>query len=155
MCHFFPHRFISWSPLQGTPSIKYHSLVLPRSLNVNQSRYRPGQALRIPGVWGSQISRQSAHESGKVVSPTHRPDLPQQIFLVLISVTNWVNPLAIVLPKGLCQWKIPVIPSGIEPATFPWSVDIFINYTFINKTVNLSMLPVSAYILAMYTIYYI
>ena len=27
-------------------------------------------------VWGSQISRQSAHEGGKVVSPTHRQPLP-------------------------------------------------------------------------------
>jgi hypothetical protein len=88
-------------------------------MKVKQSHYSPWQTLRVPGVWGSQILRQSAHEVGKIVSPTvRRPPFPQEIFLALISVRGWVNSRAIVWPEELCQWKIPMKPSGIDPATF-------------------------------------
>jgi len=82
--------------------------------NVQQSLYRPRKALTVSGVWGFQISWQSAYEGGKVVSP-----LPhQKIFLVLISIRSWVYPTTIVRPEGLYQRKIPKTPSRIEPATF-------------------------------------
>jgi len=78
---------------------------------LKQSLYRPGQALRVTWGWVSQISRHSAHEVGKVVSPTHRPPLPPRKY-------PWYTFLleTIVRPEGLSQWKIPVIQSCIEPA---------------------------------------
>ena len=63
----------------------------------------------------------TAQDGGKVVSLTHRPSLPQEKLLVLISVRGWVDPRAIVQSERLCQWKIPMTPAGIEPVTF-WFV---------------------------------
>ena len=40
------------------------------------SHFSRGQGQRVPEVGSSQISRQLAHEGGKVVNPTHRSTLP-------------------------------------------------------------------------------
>jgi hypothetical protein len=90
----------------------------PHLVLVKLSRYRPGQVLGLSGDWGSRISRQSAHKGCKVVSPTHRPSLPQEGLLVLISVRGWAYPRVTMRPEELSHWKIPVAPSGIKPATF-------------------------------------
>jgi hypothetical protein len=59
--------------------------------------------------------RQSAHEGGKVVSPTYRPRLPPGRY-PLISVRGWVDPTAIVWLEGLSQWIIPMIHRESNPA---------------------------------------
>jgi len=87
---------------------------------VKQSLYKPGQALWVPGGWGSQISRQCTHEDCKVVSPVQWLPLPppQKIFLTLISVKrlSWTQSHSIA--RRLCQWKIAMTPLGYKPMTF-------------------------------------
>jgi hypothetical protein len=85
---------------------------------VKQSHYRPGQARTVPGGWGSQISRQSSHEGGKVVSPRHRPLYPSGNTPGTHFFGGWVKPRTIKKLERLGQWKIPTTPSGMEPTTF-------------------------------------
>ena len=79
-------------------------------------------------VWsGSEGSRKlrfpdfmtTAQNTGKVVSLTHRPPLPQEIHLVLTSVRGWVDPRAIVRPEWLCHWKISMTPTGNRTRDMP------------------------------------
>jgi hypothetical protein len=44
-------------------------------VKVKQFHYSPEQALRLPGSWGSKISKQSAQEVGRVASPRPQPPL--------------------------------------------------------------------------------
>jgi len=43
----------------------------------------------------------TAQDGGKVVSLTHRPPLPQEMLLVLISIRGWIDPRAIVRSEGI------------------------------------------------------
>ena len=74
--------------------------VFQMQLLVKKGKAIPLQARSFPEVWSSQISRQSAHEGGKVVSPTHRPPL-------LPTIYSWYSfPLeAESTPGPKCDWK--------------------------------------------------
>ena len=90
-----------------------------RHKKVNQSRYRPVVAQRVPGsqvLWQRhrKVVRLSVLRTGRIY--------PQEILLVLISVRGWVDPRTIVWSGGLCQRKILMTPSGIEPTTFRFVV---------------------------------
>ena len=113
-----------WSDIKSA-SVTHKSLVIIHNQTitlhagkVKQSRYRPRLAQRVPGCLGSQISWQR-HRMVVMLSALGTGRLyPQEMFQVFISVRGWVDPRVRVHAEGLCQWKIPMTPAGIEPATF-------------------------------------
>jgi len=74
-------------------------------------RGKKGKAVLLQAWSGPEGSRKlrftdfvtTVHDGGKVVSLTHRPPLPQEMILLLISVRGRIDPRAIVRSEGLCQ----------------------------------------------------
>jgi hypothetical protein len=92
-------------------------------LCVNKSQFfplifePPCESIPLQAYIGSEGYRRLRLPGGKVF----RPYAPAAFtfhgrLLALISCSGWANPRATVRPEGLGQWRIPMAPSGIEPA---------------------------------------
>jgi len=72
--HHIPEDMII-SPLCSPIDMQLKLNSLHSKKRVNQSRYRPGVAQRVPGSLSSQIFMTTVQGGGKVVGHTHRPHL--------------------------------------------------------------------------------
>jgi len=87
---------------------------------VNEPRNRPGVAQNVPGNLCSEISMifgtlrrwgRQPHAPAAFTPPL------QETFLVLIFTRDCFDPRAMVKSEGICHWKNPVTPSGIDLGT--------------------------------------
>ena len=110
----------TWSVHTCTlPNSMERSLWETNSCSATQVEIGKGKAIPLQAWTGPEGSRRLRHMKAVRLSAVRTGHLyPQEIFLVLISVRGWANPRAIGRPEGLCQWRIPMTPSGIEPVTF-------------------------------------
>jgi hypothetical protein len=109
------------------------------------------QAHRFPGGWGSQISKQSAYEGGKFVSPTHRPPLPPGLFLVLIYVKRLSQPQGHSAAGMIMSMKNSTDTIGNRtrdlPACSTASTNIATAYPDVPWTVNITTAVHNSYLL--------
>ena len=145
MCWCFIDYFLIW--------FLYLFLLplVPSWVKVKQSHYTPGQAPE-----GSRILRLPYFKTiGTWKWWGCQPYTPvlfilQEIFLVLISVRDWVNHRAIVWPEGLSQWKIPMTPSVIESETTDMSstdnyqTKFYLPVPFAGSLTSLKLYPASS-----------
>jgi len=94
--------------------------VIPKCKSISLQAWAGPEVSRRSGLSFQDIQhiklvRLSILRTGRLYSPHPHS---QAIFLVLISLRGCVHLRTILRSEGLCQWKIPMIPSGIEPATF-------------------------------------
>jgi hypothetical protein len=128
---FFP-KYSCCSQLRGYQGRNFAPESLEEAWKLTLFSPTKGKAVPLQAWCGPEGSRKlrfpdfttTAQDGGKVVSI-----YPQEMFLVLISVRGWVDPRAIVRPDGLCHWKTPMTPSGIEPATFRFVAQCLNHYS--------------------------
>ena len=85
---------------------------------------RPAQVMRVPGRWGTQMPRKSAHEGGEVVSSTYRPGKYSWYSFLLeagwimsmknLKTTTWIEPAIFRLVAQMSQPSAPPCAPNLE-----------------------------------------